>query len=80
MQRAAARVLLGLATHDDNKVKIASLGGIEAVVKAMKAHLAASAVPQFGCRALCNLASSNADIWKDAKAGSRGFKSNSNFP
>ena len=45
----------------DNKVKIASLGGIEAVVKAMEAHVGSAGVQEQGCRAFWNLSFNAAD-------------------
>ena len=48
------------ANNDDNQVKIASLGGIQALVKAMEAYVDSAAVQEQGCAALLNL-SVNAD-------------------
>ena len=41
---------------DDNRVKIASLGGIEVTLTAMKEHTAQEEIQGNGCRALGNLA------------------------
>ncbi len=49
-------------TYLENKVKIASLGGIEVIVSAMKTHSGHEGVQQQGCGALLNLA---AHIGKD---------------
>ncbi len=43
----------------DNKVKIASLGGIEAIIKAMSTHKDHIGVQVNACRALWNLAANN---------------------
>ena len=41
---------------DDNRVKIASLGGIEVTLTAMKEHKAQEEIQRNGCHALGNLA------------------------
>ena len=40
---------------DDNKIKIANVGGIEAIVEAMKNHIDAEAIQNNCCEALDNL-------------------------
>ncbi len=45
-----------------NKVKIASLGGIEAIIKAMSTHKDHSGVQENACRAFGNLAASHDGI------------------
>ncbi len=42
-----------------NKIKIASLAGIEAIIKAMSIHTNNSGVQENACCALGNLAASN---------------------
>ncbi len=42
-----------------NEIKIASLGGIEAIIKAMSTHKDNSVVQENGCRALWNLAAND---------------------
>ncbi len=46
-----------------NKVKIASLGGIEAIIKAMSTHKDNSGVQEYACAALRNLAANNDGIY-----------------
>jgi len=54
--------LLSLAaSHAEIKIRIASAGGIEAVVEAMQTHAQSADVQQNGCRALCSLANSHAE-------------------
>ena len=40
---------------DENRVKIASLGGIEVILTAMKEHKSHEKIQECGCCALCNL-------------------------
>ena len=37
---------------DENKVKLASLGGIELILTAMKEHKSHEEIQRYGCRAL----------------------------
>ncbi len=46
----------------DNRVKIASLHGIEAIIKAMSTHKEKSGVQEYACCALRGLAANNAGI------------------
>ena len=52
---------LFLSSYVENQVKIASLGGIEAIVSAMKTHSGHEGVQEKGCMALVNL-SANAGV------------------
>ena len=59
---AGCRELMKLAKNDDNKKSIAENGGIEAIHGVMDKHGTSNAgVAEYGCRALKNLAGSNAD-------------------
>ncbi len=47
---------VGSLTTLENEVKVASLGGIEAIVSAMTRHSGHEGIQQQGCAALVNLA------------------------
>ena len=47
------------ASHAENKTRVASAGGIEAVVKAMHTHAQDADVQQNGCGALWSMAASH---------------------
>ena len=69
MQKWACAALCSLATNDANQVKIAALGGIEALLKAMGAHPTHAEVQEQTCRALGNLAGNDANRVKIAALG-----------
>ena len=48
-----------VSLYIDNEVKIASLGGIEAIIKAMSTHKDHSGVQENACSALWNLAAND---------------------
>ncbi len=50
--------LLIMLTFLENQVKIASLGGIEVIISAMKLHGDHKEIQEIGCKALCNLLNS----------------------
>ena len=62
LQVNGCMALLNLANHHaENRTRIASAGGIEAVVKAMQTHAQSADVQQEGCGALWNLAFNHAE-------------------
>ena len=60
---------LNLAHNDDNQVKIAALGGIQAILKAMGAHADNAEVQEEACGALKSLAANAANKVKIATLG-----------
>jgi len=60
---------LNLAHNDDNQVKIAALGGIQAILKAMGAHADNAEVQEEACGALKSLAANSANKVKIATLG-----------
>ncbi|EKX35906.1 hypothetical protein GUITHDRAFT_117939 [Guillardia theta CCMP2712] len=60
VQQQACRALQSLAVNDDNEVKIAGLGGIEAVLAAMQTCSSSHPVQEQACGAVRSLAC-NAD-------------------
>ena len=70
LQERACKMLWYLSwAQAENQVKIASAGGIEAVVGAMRQHLAVAGVQEQGCWALSNLAANADNKVKIASAG-----------
>ncbi|KAJ1481072.1 armadillo-type protein [Baffinella frigidus] len=61
VQVAGFRALSNLAQHDFNKIMIAGLGGIEAVLAGMRAHSGVAEVQAWGCGALGFLCANAAD-------------------
>ena len=54
--------LSNLAVNPSHQIKIASLGGIEAILKAMNKHLDSAGVQEKGSRALLNIGWSKTDL------------------
>ena len=52
VQEQACGAPCNLAVDDEIGMRIASAGGIEAVVKAMQTHARNEAIQKYGCRAL----------------------------
>ena len=70
VQEQGCRALTDLSRgFDDNKVSIATAGGIAAIVNGMKAHRVHPGVQENGCLALSNLAANSDNQVSIAKAG-----------
>ena len=50
------RLTCGLSAVDANRIAIAQLGGVQAVVAALAAHVGVATVQESGCGAIANLA------------------------
>ena len=59
VQAQACAALRSLALNDANSVKVAALGGIEAILKAMGTHTHNADVQKAACTALLSLTASN---------------------
>ena len=69
IQREGCSALWNLAfASDDNKVKIARLGGIEAILDALSGHKDDAEVQKQGCWALCNIGWSSPELQRKIKA------------
>ena len=59
--------LRNLAAHADSHFKIAALGGIDALLKAMEEHPAHAGMQEEACAALLNMGTSNRDMQQRIK-------------
>jgi len=69
VQEYGCRALLSLSVNDENKVAIAKVRGIQAVVRGMARHQASAAVQDSGCSVLSNLGLNGDNKVKIAQAG-----------
>jgi hypothetical protein len=60
--------LVNLAVNDYNKVKIARIGDIDAIVGALSDHKDHAEVQENGCWALCNIGWSSPELQRQIKA------------